>query len=303
VSELISEVNPQLVIVQGDTTTAFTAGLAAFYAQVPIAHVEAGLRTGDLRHPFPEEANRRLLARITDLHLAPTPSARANLLREGVDPATVYVTGNTVIDALLRTVSKPAPESVEPLVDAARGRRLLLVTAHRRESWGAPMRAIGQALAELAARDDTFLVVAAHRNPIVRADLLAPLDGLDNVRITEPLAYPEFSHLLRVASLILTDSGGVQEEAPSVGTPVLVLRQTTERQEAIDAGVAQLVGMQTDVIVQAAAALLDSMTDDSSAQPMENPFGDGKASGRVVSAIKQHLGVGVREPEFLGITR
>ena len=288
------------VVVQGDTTTAFAAALAGFYARVPVVHVEAGLRTGDRYAPFPEEVNRRLTAQTASLHLAPTSLARANLLAEGVAAGDVVVTGNTVIDALLHAVAARRP-SGDPVVDAAchSGRPIVLVTAHRRESWGSAMAAIGRAVAGVAAaRPDVLLVLPAHRNPVVREQLLPEVEGHDNVRVIEPLPYGPFCHLLSRSALVLTDSGGIQEEAPGLGVPVLVLRDTTERPEAVRAGGARLVGTDTGRIERAA---LDLLRDERLHRAMAragSPFGDGRAARRSRAAIECLLGVGDREPEF-----
>ncbi|GMA32704.1 non-hydrolyzing UDP-N-acetylglucosamine 2-epimerase [Litorihabitans aurantiacus] len=297
---------PDVVVVQGDTTTSTAAALAAFHRGVPVVHLEAGLRTGDLASPFPEEANRVLTSRIAALHLAPTPTSRANLLREGVDAGAVVVTGNTVIDALLQVVDQPVTFT-EPRLAALAGRAgegdgpVLLVTTHRRESWGAPMRAIGAALGEIARTlPDVTVVLPVHRNPLVREAVLPSVAGLDNVLVTEPLAYAEFAHLTRRAHVVLTDSGGVQEEAPSLGKPVLVMRETTERPEAVEAGTVRLVGTDPERIVSEVVRLL---TDDAAHAAMArstNPYGDGRAAARAVAAVAELLGTGARIPDFAG---
>src|SRR4051812_20704691 len=237
---VIESERPDLVVVQGDTTTTFAAAMAAFYAGVPVAHLEAGLRTGDKHSPFPEEVNRRLTTGLADLHLAPTASSRDNLLAEHVDPETVLVTGNTVIDALLTAVDRPVPYGDPALDDLdADPRRVLLVTAHRRESWGGGMQSIGKALAELARTEpDLLIVFPIHKNPIVRDAILPQVEPYANIRIVEPLGYGGFARLMQRSHIILTDSGGVQEEGPSLGKPVLVMRDTTERPEAVTAGAA-----------------------------------------------------------------
>lgn len=288
------------VVVQGDTTTSFAAALAAFYADIPVVHVEAGLRTGNPRSPFPEETNRRLITQLARLHLAPTPRNRANLLHDGVPADAIRVTGNTGIDAFLDVAGRHATIGLPPVDDAiAAGRRLLLVTAHRRESWGERMRGVGRAVATLARRfDDALVVLPAHRNPVVREQLLPPLEGLPNVVITEPMDYAPFAALIAASTLILTDSGGIQEEAPSAGRPVLVLRDTTERPEAVEAGTVALVGTDEQEIVQRASRLL---TDGSAYAAMAravNPYGDGKAAPRSVAAIEALLGVGSPLPDF-----
>lgn len=290
-SGAITAVEPDLVVVQGDTTSTFAGALAAYYAGVPVAHVEAGLRTGNLRAPHPEEANRRLTGVLTDLHLAATTGARDNLLGEGTDPSRIVVTGNTVIDALHWAVERRAgygSDEIEAL-DAS-GRPIVLVTAHRRESWGAPMEAVGRALGELARRHPgVAFVFPIHRNPTVRSAIAPGIAGRDNVLLTEPLEYGAFSRLMARSSLILTDSGGVQEEAPALGKPVLVLRETTERPEAVAAGCAVLVGTDEERIVAEASALLADPVELARRSVMESPFGDGRAAARCRDAIEALL--------------
>jgi UDP-N-acetylglucosamine 2-epimerase (non-hydrolysing) len=296
---LMQQVKPDVIVVQGDTTSTFSAALAAFYERIPVVHVEAGLRTGNMAAPFPEEANRRLTTRLAALHLAPTARARGNLVAEGVDPREIVVTGNTVIDALLEVVRRRLPYTTDGLQAVEEdGRRVILVTAHRRESWGETMAGVGRALADLAQRPDVLMVVPVHRNPAVRRDLLPPLLECPNVRILEPLPYSDFARLLRRAHLVISDSGGIQEEAPSVGTPVLVLRSVTERTEAIDAGSALLVGTRPADIVAAGRRLLDNDIEYQAMVRTQNPFGDGRAAGRVVDAIEGLLGVGSRSEDF-----
>jgi UDP-N-acetylglucosamine 2-epimerase (non-hydrolysing) len=296
---LMQDVKPDVVVVQGDTTSTFVAALAAFYERIPVVHVEAGLRTGSLAEPFPEEANRRLTTRLAALHLAPTARARDNLLAEGVDPRDIVVTGNTVIDALLEVVRRRRPyttDGLQAVEDDAR--RVIVVTAHRRESWGETIGGLGHAMADLAQRADVLMVVPVHRNPEVRRFLLPPLLGCPNVRIMEPLPYGDFARLLRRADLVISDSGGIQEEAPSVGTPVLVIRSVTERMEAIDAGSALLVGTRPADILSATNRLLDNDIEYQAMVRVRNPFGDGHAAERVVGAIKGLLGVGNRSEDF-----
>lgn len=287
------------VVVQGDTTTAFSGALAAFYQQVRVVHLEAGLRTGQRDNPFPEEANRRLITQLADLHLAPTPRARQELEREGVDGGSIVVTGNTVIDALLWTVKEQVPYTdprMSPFLSAHT--RIVLITAHRRESWGAPMAAMGAAIARLArGNPDVGFVLPAHLNPVVREVLLPPLAGLDNVLVTEPLHYGEFCRLMAASDLILTDSGGVQEEAPSLGRRVLVMRETTERPEGVAAGLAELVGTDEDAIVKAVATHLADPAGGGS-DPSLNPYGDGRSAARAAAAIRAMLGIGARLPDF-----
>jgi UDP-N-acetylglucosamine 2-epimerase (non-hydrolysing) len=296
----IAELAPDAIAVQGDTTTTFVGALAGFYHQVPVFHLEAGLRTFERYSPYPEELNRRLTTQLASLHLAPTATSRDNLLREGVDPATVVVTGNTVIDALLDVVDRhdgygdPALDDLD--VD---GRRVLLVTAHRRESWGEPMLSIGRAIATLAkANPDLLVVFPIHRNPVVREAIVPAVDGLDNVRVIEPLDYGGFSRLLQRAHVILSDSGGVQEEGPSLGKPVLVLRESTERPEAVEAGTVRLVGTDTDAVVDAVQELLDDEGAYRRMAAAVNPYGDGHAASRSVAAMAHFFGLGPRAEEF-----
>jgi UDP-N-acetylglucosamine 2-epimerase (non-hydrolysing) len=291
---------PDLVLVQGDTTTAFVASLAAFYQRVPVAHLEAGLRSGDLWSPYPEEANRRLTASLTALHLAPTPAAARNLFREGVAPAGVVVTGNTVIDALFWAVASTSGYGDPALADLDRDpRRVLLVTAHRRESWGRPLRDIGAALADLADDPDLRIVLPLHRNPVVREALLPAVGRLPNVSVVEPLDYAGFCQVMRRADLILTDSGGLQEEGPSMGKPVLVMRGTTERPEGVAAGTARLVGTDRDTIVAAVRTLLSDPAEYARMATAINPYGDGRAAGRVVAALAHFFGAGPPAEPFV----
>lgn len=300
VNRLVRDVAPDAVLVQGDTTTAFAAALAAFYEQVPVVHLEAGLRTGNIYSPFPEEVNRRLTAPLTSLHLAPTATSRANLLREGIAPETITVTGNTVIDALQTTVGRQVPFSDPALDEIAAARpKVLLVTAHRRESWGDRMAEAMAAIAEIArAEPDVVVVLPMHRNPIVRDVVLPALKGLGNVVLTEPMAYGEFARMLELSHVVLTDSGGVQEEAPSLGKPVLVMRDTTERPEAVDAGTVRLVGTDGERITAEVLQLLRDPAAYARMAEAVNPYGDGKAAPRAVAAIAELLGVGERIAEF-----
>lgn len=291
---------PDVVIVQGDTTTAFVAALAAFYERVPVAHVEAGLRTNDRYNPFPEEINRRLASQLCSIHLAPTPTSRANLAAEGITDQ-VYVTGNTVIDALLDVVSRDLPRHNPALraIDEIPGRRTVLITSHRRESWGEPMARTARAIARLAVDlPDVLFVLPAHLNPTVREVLLPPLHGIDNVLVTEPLSYGDFALAMHASSIMLTDSGGVQEEAPSLGKPVLVLRDTTERPEAVDAGTVRLVGTDEDLIVKSVTTLLNDPTAYAEMSRAINPYGDGLAAGRIVGAIEHYFALGERPADF-----
>lgn len=300
--KLFSHTRPDAVVVQGDTTTSTAAAIAAFYHGIPVVHVEAGLRSGDLRSPFPEEGNRKLTSQIANLHLAPTSTSRANLVAEGINPADIVVTGNTVIDALLATVEKRLPFSDPRLEDlAAGGRRILLVTAHRRENQGDAMRGVGRALARIAdANPDLHIVLPVHKNPVVRAAVLPALEGKSNVLVTEPLAYGEFTRLLSVAHIVLTDSGGVQEEAPSLGKPVLVMRDNTERPEAVTVGTVLLIGTDEDRVVDEVTRLLSDPEHFAAMANAVNPYGDGTAAARTVAAIAELLGVGSRVGDFTG---
>jgi UDP-N-acetylglucosamine 2-epimerase (non-hydrolysing) len=299
---LLRAERPDLVLVQGDTTTCFAASLASFYQQIPVAHLEAGLRTDNRYNPFPEEINRRLTTQVASLHLAPTSIARNNLLASGVDPTTITVTGNTVIDALLEVTASERPISDPTLRTLASGRvsPLLLVTSHRRESWGEPLTRTASAIARLV-RDfpDLHVLLPAHRNPIVRDALLPTLGGLDRVHVTEPLDYPDFCRALQLATIVLTDSGGVQEEAPALGKPVLVLRETTERPEAVQAGAALLVGTDPEAIVAETTRLLTDADHFRAMTQVSNPYGDGRAAQRAVQAMAHLLGLGDAPDEFL----
>lgn len=282
---LFKELSPQLVLVQGDTTTAFAAALAAFYQQIPVGHVEAGLRTDDLFNPFPEEANRRLISQIAQLHFAPTTLSVEHLQRSGV-VGTIHHTGNTVIDALL-SVAAQTPDCPVPHLDWT-AHRVMLATVHRRENWGEPLGAIAQAFLDILDQfPDTALLLPLHRNPTVREPLTAALGQHPRAFLIEPLDYRELVGAIQRCYLLLTDSGGLQEEAPSLGKPVLVLRDTTERPEAIAAGTAKLIGTDTSSIVAAAQTLL---TDETVYQQMAtavNPFGDGHASERILAIAQE----------------
>lgn len=297
---LVADVEPDLVMVQGDTTTTFTGALAAFYGRVPVAHVEAGLRTGDRYSPYPEEVNRRLTTQLASLHLTPTANARDNLLREGLDRSAVVVTGNSVIDALLWAVEQQAPYGDPALSDLdSHDRPVLLVTAHRRESWGPAMASVGHALADIARSEPDLLVVfPVHPNPAVREAILPPLGGLDNVRVLEPLSYGSFARLMARSTLVLTDSGGIQEEAPSLGKPVLVMRDTTERPEAVSAGTARLIGTDRMVVGRAVLDLLRNETAYNDMANAVNPYGDGWAARRTVAALRHFFGEGPPSDEF-----
>lgn len=280
---------PQLVLVQGDTTTAFAAGLAAFYEQIPVGHVEAGLRTDNLLDPFPEEANRRLISQIASLHFAPTPKAELNLKASGV-VGRLSVTGNTVIDALL-LMAESAPDVCFDGLEW-QNQRVILATVHRRENWGDRLSDIASGMRQLLDRHpDTALLLPLHRNPTVREPLREMLGDHPRVVLTEPLDYDRLVAAMRGCTLLLTDSGGLQEEAPALGKPVLVLRRTTERPEAVEAGTARLVGTEPSTILEEASRLLDDADAYGAMSRAVNPFGDGQASARILSLCREHLGV------------
>ena len=289
--DVLARRQPDLVLVHGDTSTTLATALAAYYARVPVGHVEAGLRTGNLQAPWPEEANRRLTAPLASLHFAPTPQSRDNLLAEGIDPATIHVTGNTVIDALLEVVARIQGDAglqrslaaQFPMLDPSR--RLLLVTGHRRENFGEGFEQICLALRQLAQRDDVQVVYPVHLNPNVQEPVHRLLAGSPHIHLIPPQDYLPFVYLMTCAHLILTDSGGIQEEAPSLGKPVLVMRQTTERPEALDAGTVRLVGTDAALIVSQACRLLDDATAYQAMARAHNPYGDGQAAGRIAGVI------------------
>lgn len=298
--KLFAVSRPDAVVVQGDTTTSTAGAIAAFYRGIPVVHAEAGLRSHNLFSPFPEEANRKITTQVTSLHLAPTSTSRANLLAEGVKAEDIVVTGNTVIDALLTTVDKKIAFTDPALEElAASGRRILLVTTHRRENQGDAMRAVGRALARIAmAEPEVVIVLPAHKNPVVREAVLPAIESLPNVMVTEPLAYGEFTRMLSLAHVVLTDSGGVQEEAPSLGKPVLVMRDNTERPEALVAGTVKLIGTNEDRIVDEVRQLLHDRAHYDAMATAVNPYGDGKAAARTVAAIAELLGSGTRISDF-----
>lgn len=284
----IRQARADCVVVQGDTTTAFASAVSAFYERVPVAHVEAGLRTRDIYAPFPEEVNRRLVAQVARWHFAPTERARQNLLREGIAARNIYVTGNTVVDALLAVV--PTVHGLPDHLQPPPGSRLVLVTGHRRESFGAGMRQICEALAEIAAiHPDAYLVYPVHPNPNVLEPVNELLGNIPNVRLVEPVDYPTFIALMMEAHFIISDSGGVQEEAPALGKPVLVTREITERPEAVEAGCARLVGPDKEAIVRAARELLDNPQVYARMAQAKNPFGDGHAAEQIASVLEHDL--------------
>ncbi len=278
---------PDWVLVQGDTTTAMVAGLAAYYRKIKVGHIEAGLRTGDKFQPFPEEINRRIVDALADLYFAPTEANRAQLAREGVPASAIVVTGNTVIDALLMTAQRVATRGWATGLPNLDGKRMILVTAHRRENFGAPLTNICAALKDLATRyaDNLHIVYPVHRNPNVARPVHQALAGVPNISLLEPVDYATLVALMMRAHFILTDSGGIQEEAPSLHKPVLVLREVTERQEVVAAGAARLVGTDRATIVSASAQLLEDAVAYQQMMVCQNPYGDGNASARVVQAI------------------
>ncbi|MBT6426690.1 MAG: UDP-N-acetylglucosamine 2-epimerase (non-hydrolyzing) [Rhodospirillaceae bacterium] len=292
VQGVIRDCRPDRVLVQGDTTTTFAAGLAAFYEKVPVGHVEAGLRTGNMQSPWPEELNRKLTSVIADLHFPPTEAARQNLLAEGHADERILVTGNTVIDALLQTVDRiDASEKLRADLAAQFGfidptKRLILTTGHRRENFDGGLARVCRALAAVARRDDVVIVYPVHLNPNVQKAANDILAGLDNVHLIPPLDYLPFVYLMRRADLIVTDSGGIQEEAPSLGKPVLVTRDTTERPEAVEAGTVELVGTDMEKLIQRLGVLLDDKTAYERMSRAHNPYGDGKASARIVERLR-----------------
>jgi len=284
---VLQEVKPDWVLVQGDTTTVMAAALLAYYHRIRVGHVEAGLRTGDKWQPFPEEINRRVVGAVADLHFAPTAWARDNLVREGVAPDRVVLTGNPVIDALQSVAARPYDWASGPLAGIPSDRRLILVTAHRRENFGQPMEDIFGALRRLAElyADGIHIVYPVHLNPNVRGPAHRLLGGVANVSLIEPLDYLPMVHLMQRSYLVLTDSGGLQEEAPALGAPVLVLRRVTERPEAVEAGTALLVGTDPERILTEARRLLDDPSAHQAMARAVNPFGDGHAAGRIVEAL------------------
>ena len=295
--EVLEKEKPDLVLVHGDTTTTFSATLAAFYQQIDVGHVEAGLRTGNMYSPFPEEANRRLTSVLTALHFAPTETARQNLLKENQKDDHIFTVGNSVIDALLATVKKDYVFEDKELQDIEEHKRIILVTTHRRENLGEPMRNVYRALRRLVETvPDTEVVFPVHRNPLVRQAVKEVLDGVPGIHLVDPMDYEPFTNLMARSAIILTDSGGIQEEAPSLGKPVLVLRDTTERPEAVASGTVKLVGTDEDKVYNTAYKLL---TDEKAYKEMAesiNPYGDGHTSERIVQAILYFYGISEKKP-------
>lgn len=292
---VMDEVRPDRVIVQGDTATAMCGALAAYYRKVPVDHVEAGLRSGNIYHPWPEEINRKIIGSIASLHLAPTTTAADALRAENVDSSRIHVTGNTVIDALHWVTRRIAdrPELASGLAGLeARfaGKRIIGVTSHRRENFGDGMSNIAAAIRQIAARDDVAVIFPVHLNPNVRKVMNEALTGLDNVALIEPLDYPHFARLLGLAEVMLTDSGGVQEEAPALGKPVLVMRETTERPEGVTSGTARLVGTDARTIVTELSTLLDDKAAYEAMARAHNPFGDGQSARRIAELLAHEIG-------------
>ena len=286
---------PDRVMVQGDTATAMAGALAAYYRKIPVDHVEAGLRSGNIYHPWPEEVNRKIIGQIASLHFAPTGVSAGALIAEQIDPARVHVTGNTVIDALHWVSGRIAANTalaggLAELERRFAGKRIIGVTTHRRENFGGGMEAIAEAIRQIAARSDVAVIFPVHLNPNVRSVMNAALAGLSNVALIEPLDYPHFARLLSIAEIMLTDSGGVQEEAPALGKPVLVMRETTERPEGVAAGTARLVGTETSVIVTELFTLLDDKAAYESMARAHNPFGDGQSARRIVELLANEIG-------------
>jgi len=294
IGEVLDQVQPAMVIVQGDTTTAMVGALAAYYRKIAVGHVEAGLRSGNIYHPWPEEVNRKIVGQIADLHFAPTETSADALRREGIPDEAIHITGNTVIDALLATAARierdPAlADRIGPLCDRFAGKRIIGVTTHRRENFGGGLDNVADALARIAARDDVALIFPVHPNPNVRGLMHARLGSLPSVALIDPLDYLNFVDLQRRSMLMLTDSGGVQEEAPALGKPVLVMRETTERPEGVAAGTALLIGTDANRIVEETNRLLDDPAAYAAMARAHNPFGDGHSSGRIAGLVERWL--------------
>lgn len=295
--EVFEKERPDYVLVHGDTTTTFTAALAAFYAQIPVGHVEAGLRTGNLASPFPEEANRQLTGVLTRYHFAPTETARQNLLRENKKDDHIFVVGNTVIDALLATIKKDYTFEDKEIEAIEEHKRVILVTTHRRENLGTPMHHVYRALRRLVDDvPDTEIVFPVHRNPLVREAVSEELEGHPRIHLVEPMEYEPFTNLMARSAIVLTDSGGIQEEAPSLGKPVLVLRDTTERPEAVEAGTVALVGTDEEKIYNTAYKLLTDEAAYKSMAEAVNPYGDGKSAARIAGWLLYENGLSKEKP-------
>lgn len=288
--DILEQEKPDLVLVHGDTTTTFVAALAAFYQKIKVGHVEAGLRTGNKFAPYPEEMNRKMAGSIADFHFAPTETSKNNLLQENISEEFILVTGNTVIDALLDTVNKPYSFDGSGMKNVDWSKKILLLTCHRRENWGEPMRRIFSAVKQVKEeRPDTEVIFPVHMNPLVRELAEEILGNTPGIHLIEPLEYQPFAHLMAKSYLVLTDSGGMQEEAPSLGKPVLVLRDTTERPEAVNAGTVRLVGTKQDIIYRETLKLIDDSSAYGQMANAVNPYGDGLASRRIVEGILKFL--------------
>lgn len=296
VGGVLKEVKPDVLLIQGDTTTVMAAAIASFYEKVPVGHVEAGLRTANIYSPFPEEVNRRIASVVTSFHFAPTQAAREALTREGIPEERVFLTGNTVIDALLMILERPAPTAAKALLERAGGNgnnpgaKVILVTAHRRENFGKPFESMCFGMRKLVERNpDVALIYPVHLNPNVQEPVKRILGGMERVVLTEPVEYDVLAHLMKSCHVVLTDSGGIQEEAPSLGKPVLVMRTETERPEGIQAGTAKLVGPDGDRIVIETERLLRSTAEYEKMAKAVNPYGDGQAAKRIVAVLKNHF--------------
>ena len=286
-NDILEKEKPDMVLVHGDTTTTFASALSAFYHKIPVGHVEAGLRTHNLYSPYPEEANRQMVGNIAELHFTPTMQSLKNLLQENKDPEKIYVTGNTAIDALKTTVKK---EYNSPALQWAGDGRIVLLTAHRRENWGAPLKRVFTAVNRITEKyPDVRVIYPCHMNPAVRGLADEMFGANDHVKVIEPLEVTDFHNLIKKSYLVLTDSGGIQEEGPSLGKPVLVVRETTERPEGVEAGTLKLVGTSTDNIVKQVGRLLDDKAEYERMSKAENPYGDGHASERIVDAIIRYF--------------
>jgi len=295
---IVAEEKPDIIIVQGDTSTTFAASLNAFYNKIPLAHLEAGLRTGDKYRPYPEEMNRKLTSSLADIHFAPTVESKKNLEKEDVKKESIYLTGNTVIDALLEVAKKPFDlKSVG--IDVTGKSKIVLLTAHRRENLGAPLKSILDAVKFIAEKhsDQIKIIVPVHKNPKVMRSVQEALGNIPNVQLVDPLDYIPFVHLMRTCYFILTDSGGIQEEAPSFGKPVLVLRDVTERPEGVLAGAVKLVGTESKKIISEAEKLIEGKNEYKKLSHVKNPYGDGHASERIVNALLHYFGVTKKRPE------
>ena len=290
IQPILVDTKPDWLLVQGDTTTVLAATIAAAYRKIPVGHVEAGLRTHNRDNPFPEEINRVLTDHAASLHFAPTLTAREALLREGISDHTIHVTGNTVIDTLTTIISRPTPSSLQIILDSIpTDKHLILVTAHRRENFGEPLQRIVVALLELAKREDIHIVYPVHPNPNINKPINEALLNQNNISVIAPLDYLTFAHLMKQSYLILTDSGGIQEEAPGLGVPVLVMREVTERTEAIEQGTALMVGTDSNKIMESTTLLLENKESYEEMIKTTSPFGDGKAAQRIVNILLEQI--------------